>query len=280
MTEAESVRNLTRIFKNKDWFSKDEDDIVYDAFFELLQVLEPSERVLLLELTERYLWLSGSEYEKEIKDALNLIPADILGNAKKLFLFPIIKLTDVGKSKSGITLVYDIKSLSPKLTKLKHLKLQPLEKFEEFEQGYGTKDNELLFLVDDFIGTGETLNQCLAEIETRMKVDMQKVIIISISCQKETFERLKSQGVMIYSSNIISRGISDFNVEPNIEIKKELMKVIEKSIPGAKSVTLGYQESEATITLKRTPDNTFPIFWKKVRKNGNYLNAPFYRENN
>lgn len=280
MTEAESVRILTKIFKTKDWFSKDEDDLVYDAFFELLQVLKPSERVLLLELTERYLWLSGSEYDQGIKDALNLIPTDILENAKKLFLFPIIKLTDVGKPKSGITLVYDIKSLSPKLTKLKHLKLHTLEKFEEFEQGYGTKENELLLLVDDFIGTGETLHQCLTEIGVRMKIDMQKVVIISISCQSETFNKLKNQGLKIYSPNIIYRGISDFNAEPNIEIKKELMKMIEKSIPGAKSVTLGYQESEATVTLKRTPDNTFPIFWKKVRKNGNYLDAPFYRENN
>jgi len=280
MTEAESVRILTKIFKTKDWFSKDEDDSVYDAFFELLQVLSPAERALLLEITERYLWISGSEYDQRIKDALNLIPVSLVENVKTLFLFPIIKLTDVGKSKNGITLVYDIKAMSPKLTKFKHLKVQTVDKFEDFMNGNGTKENEILFLVDDFIGTGETLNQCLSEIGTRMKIDMGKVVIISISCQSETLNRLRSQGLMIYSPNIIYRGISDFNAEPDIELKKDLMKLIEKSIPGAKSVTLGYQESEAVITLKRTPDNTFPIFWKKVRKNGIYLKAPFYRENN
>lgn len=40
--------------------------------------------------------------------------------------------------------------------------------------------------------------------------------------------------------------------------------------------SLGFKESESLISLLRTPDNTFPIFWNNYKKNIN-LRPPFPR---
>ena len=56
------------------------------------------------------------------------------------------------------------------------------------------------------------------------------------------------------------------------------MLEIEKMIPGGSHYTLGYNQSEALITMVRTPDNTFPIFWKTYKKGSQKFDAPFSRE--
>jgi hypothetical protein len=55
-----------------------------------------------------------------------------------------------------------------------------------------------------------------------------------------------------------------------------IMTEIEKLIPG-NHFSFGYNQSEALITLMRTPDNTFPIFWKEHKKSGEFYDAPFSR---
>ncbi|PWV44627.1 hypothetical protein [Chitinophaga sp. S165] len=278
MKDTESIRALTKIFKEKEWFSKDSESLVYESFCDLLEVLAPDERKLLIELTHRYFWIAGNEYEKHITDVIKDIPDEILVGIKKLLLFPVIKPTDEGRAKSGTGLVYDIRAMMPKLTKMKNISPFIIDEFQSFSRSLDGNLNILLCLVDDFIGTGDTLDQCLEEIKKFAELKLDRTVIVSISCQKETYDKLRAEGVRIFSKYIIERGITDFNEQPFIEEKKALMRSIEKQIPGASSFSLGFQESEAIITLKRTPDNTFPIFWKKLRRNGKYFDAPFLRE--
>ncbi len=56
------------------------------------------------------------------------------------------------------------------------------------------------------------------------------------------------------------------------------MLKMEKRIPAASFFSLGYNRCEALITLARTPDNTFPIFWKKYKIGKQSFDAPFSRE--
>ncbi len=278
MDAATAIRELTRIFKSKDWFGKDDEDFVFDRFYELLVVLQPKERELMIELTDRYIWISGKEYDSEIKEVLNLVPSSVLVDINKLYLFPVINPYDEGKTKSGTSLVYDVRSVLNRLTK--YLTITPilLNTFNDFKIAPGDKHEELLCLVDDFIGSGDTLFECIGAIERQMKLDYKKFIIVTISCQKETYDKLIDQGIQIYCKYQIKKGISDFNYIPELDEKKMLMSDIEKNIPGAGLYSFGWQESEATITLKRTPDNTFPVFWKKIKRQGKLTGGPFLRD--
>lgn len=277
MDENKSIQKIAKIFKSKNWFIKDPDDYVFDSFCELMDILTPEERALVIELTDRYLWIPGKDYEDNIKEALTEVPNDLLAEADKMFLFPIVKPGDEGKMKSGISLAYDIKSMIPTLNRYRHLKPIAIDDFEGFKTEPGTKEKELLFLIDDFIGSGDTLFQCLDEIKKRMVLDVDKLVIVTISIQKEAYDILVGKGMRIHAKYYIERGISDFNDDTSSKEKKAIMKVMEKSIPGSGSYSLGWQESEATVTLKRTPDNTFPVFWKRIKRNGSLYNAPFPR---
>ena len=55
------------------------------------------------------------------------------------------------------------------------------------------------------------------------------------------------------------------------------MKKIENKIPKVSKYRMGYEKSEALISLMRTPNNTFPIFWKGIISKGIEIDAPFQR---
>lgn len=186
MDAATAIRELTRIFKNKDWFGKDDEDFAFDRFYELLVVLQ--ERELMIELTDRYIWISGKEYESEIKEVLNLVPNNLLADINKLYLFPVINPHDEGKAKSGTSVVYDVRAVLDRLTKYLTITPTLLNTFNDFKLVPGHKQEELLCLVDDFIGSGDTLFECIGAIERQMKLDYKKFIIVTISCQKETYD--------------------------------------------------------------------------------------------
>lgn len=277
MDVVPSITRLTKIFKVKRWFDKDYEEFAFDNFCKLLEVLNPEERLLVLELTERYLWITGGEYTENIGNAFNLIAPEYLAAVKTIYLFPISKPSDIDKIKSGVSLLYDVKSMSFKLSKYIGKQFKLLKSFEEMKQPFELKTDELLFLVDDYIGGGKTLNACMSEIFKNTNIKVGKVIIMSIGCQLRTYNTLQAAGNKIYCPHILPKGISDFD-EPSVADKKiALMKVIEQSIPGSDKFSLGWDSSEGTITLKRTPNNTFPVFWKNIKRNGKLLKAPFLR---
>lgn len=278
MKDTDSINALAKIFKRKNWFNIDDDDHIFDTFCDLLNILEPEERALLIELTANYYWIPGGDYPKDIKEVIKGVPQNTFEGIKDILLFPIVKPTDDKKTKSGHGLTYDIKAMMPMSSNLRHILPKILEEFSEFDAGPASKTNQLLLLVDDFIGSGDTLDQCLREIESRTKIYYERTLIICISCQLETYKSLTDKGINIYAKYLIKKGITDFNAGTAIDEKKKLMRTIEKSIPGSNSLSLGFMESEALITLKRTPDNTFPVFWMRTKRGGKYYNPPFLRE--
>jgi hypothetical protein len=53
------------------------------------------------------------------------------------------------------------------------------------------------------------------------------------------------------------------------------MKKIEEKLNVEKKYLFGYKRSEALISLIRTPNNTFPVFWKTYQHNNI---VPFSRD--
>jgi hypothetical protein len=55
------------------------------------------------------------------------------------------------------------------------------------------------------------------------------------------------------------------------------MSEIEEMLAISSKFKFGYKKSEALISLDRTPNNTFPLFWCKKKRDGESWCAPFYR---
>jgi len=276
MEAIEAILSINRIFKKNKWHEKDAQDLAMEGFCRLLDSLEPEQRILLLELTNNYQWISHDEYRDKFVQAMEAISEDQLTDVKKIHFFPIIKPEDENKVKSGEHLFYIIKSFKRLMTKYNHIQFEYLKTFDQL-QALKLESEERLFLVDDYIGSGDTFNHCLTEVAKNSSLSSSAIKVVCIAIQEDTQLNLVLEGYAVLKTIVLKKGITDYNERAVAEEKKTLMREIERNIPGSKPVSLGYNETEALITMARTPDNTFPIFWKKFRKEGKYFDAPFAR---
>lgn len=279
MDTVNAIQKLNKIFKSNKWTEKDVDDFVFDNFCYLLNNLDEKQRELIIELVERYHWISITDYPEKILSTLEKVETDKLKSIKTVYLFPIIKPEDEGSFKSGQFLIYQIKCFKKHLQSFKSIDFKYISKFAFFKDpSFSLKPNEVIFLIDDYIGSGETLFACLNDIQSNPNITNEKLNVVTIASQYEISETIKASGISFYADHISKRGITDFVDSELGREKIEIMLQIEKMIPGGQFFSLGYNQSEALITMARTPDNTFPIFWKTYRKGGTKYEAPFSRE--
>jgi len=276
MEAVEAIMEVNRIFKARNWFAKDTQELAFNGFCRLFMSLESHQRGLILDLTDNYHWISHGEYQDKIIEAMQAISTDQLLDVKKIYFFPIIKPDDENKIKSGDHLLYIIKAFKHLMTKYANVRFEFIKTFDLLHK-IQLDVNERLYLIDDYIGSGETFDFCMLEVAKNPTLISSFIKVVCIAIQEETQINLVMDGYAVLKTLVVKKGITDFNEASETILKKELMREIERHIPGSKSVSLGYNETEALITMARTPDNTFPVFWKKFKKEGKYFDAPFSR---
>ncbi|MBI3133975.1 MAG: hypothetical protein HYZ14_04795 [Bacteroidetes bacterium] len=277
METIEAIMKLNKIFKTNNWIEKDVDEFVFNNFCQLVNNLDARQRALVIELTEKYKWVSLADYNSRLLAAFDSVEDHKLEKLKTVYLFPIIKRSDEGKFKSGQFLIYLIKGLKRLLKRYDKITFSYLSRFDDLKK-LQLKTGEALFLIDDYIGSGETLRFCFSEIKSNPSISNTNRMIITLVSQREIFEKLTAEGFSIYSNIVAGKGISDYYTPPVLQEKITIMREIERMIPGASLFSFGYNQSEALVTMIRTPDNTFPVFWKTFKKGSKKFEAPFSRQ--
>lgn len=138
-------------------------------------------------------------------------------------------------------------------------------------------DNSNIILVDDFIGTGDTIekkmNYLISTIEKRSLKNMtiRIICLAAMEFSKEVLDNLK---VDYYSVHWLKKGIIELVEEGKREVAiqsmEELEKKLQKNYRGRKLPNFGYKRSEALYALEANniPNNVFPIFWWPFYKGG------------
>lgn len=153
-----------------------------------------------------------------------------------------------------------------------------VETFEAIEKY--KEEIECLILIDDYVGSGDTLLGCINLIEEK---GIKKEIIKSITLvvQKSGKEAIEKYGVDLYSAIIRNKAITDNYNKEDAEKKIQQMEGISKKLKVKnKSLYLGYKKSEGLVTMIKTPNNTFPFYWYEGKRDGKFMMAPFPRRNN
>lgn len=236
----------------------------------MLEGLNHEERNLVISLTEKFLWIQESDYAKYFLVAFDsFVKKYNFIRGKNIYFCPLLPEDDFDKSKSSVYLIYSIKSHLVALQK----------KYSNFSITYADspkyvdiniiKKNYTLCLIDDFIGTGETATKATKYfLDQEVKKDM--MAIVSLVGMNFGISDLIKQGYDTYTGVCCEKGIS-YNYD---KTQIEIMENIEKYIGVKDEYKFGYGSSEAIIRMKRTPNNTFPIFWLRNKKNPY---APFVR---
>lgn len=276
---AQYLIRISQIFKKNSWLierKEDAKDSLFNRFCErILEINENKKRDLVLELTERYLWVQEEQYIYYLIDAVKKMMQmkPEINEKTKIYVMPLVSPEDEGKTKSSSMLVYLFNSV-----KLRHDNVLSKYKFEIIDKNenlslYLENKDAILVLADDYVGTGETAEKCLLHI-LKMKVEINQIAIVSLVAQQMGLDYLSKYTVCVSASVIRQRGISDFYEDEKLHENIQLMREIEDKMSIREKYEFGYKKSEALVTMCRTPNNTFPIFWEE---SGNMKIAPFPR---
>lgn len=269
-----SIKDFVRIkdvFIRKNWPIEDYfDDGVFENFCNMLAGLTPDQCNLIISLTEKFLWIQEGAYIKHFSVAFDsFITSYDFSRGKRIYICPLLPEEDFGKSKSSVSLLYFVKAHLDAIQR----------KYSDFSITYADspnavnldiiKDSYTLCLIDDFIGTGETVERA-AKYFLEQDISKNMMAIVSLVSMKSGIFDLNNKGYSTYTDISCDKGISYTGDETKIE----LMKNIEKTIKVSDDYKFGYKSSEALVKMMRTPNNTFPIYWLRNKKN---KFAPFPR---
>lgn len=271
----DTILKLKKIFDDLNWDTQI--DPAFKRFSQTLEFLSAEQQELVLELTKKFLKIDIGKYIVHLKQALEKIDKNVLAGIDTVYVVPLIAKKDLGKSKSSTMVARFIvgRELSAKnILGVKNLVLIDRLSTEKMP----SDENWLFMLVDDFIGTGETATEAINEFLADFGVDKNKILVLSIVAQEIGLNKVLDLGVTVICSEVRKKGISDEIASPQKESYINIMSSIESILRVRKKFRLGYKASEALVTLDRTPNNTFPVYWLETNIQGKRFIAPFPRD--
>lgn len=272
--ESISATNFTRltvIFISKSWEIDDGDNnfSLFNRFCNALAVLSEDEQTLVLELTENFTKIDPTSYFEHLANVLKKFiqtNQTKLVEVKTIYIAPLLSPRDFGKSKSSTTVQYFFKTvinMYPEITNSLADKNIVFTDGLEVNEGLINKKENILLLVDDFIGSGGTAIEAVDYLKIEKNIEESKIFIIVIAILEIGERELICKNIPVYYIMKFVKGITDRYAPHLIPEKISLMESIESKIKVHKNERLGYNNSEALISLMRTPNNTFPVFWKE-----------------
>lgn len=297
---ASELFEAARIFQNKGWImdsSSPKKVSVWLKYLDRAEVIPKETRELYFDLTSRFDRIELSNVVKHLCHAYNKIDKRILNDAKKIYFIPLAqyelpwyKRYVINKNSFFSIIKNPRLNINPNIKssfficrlfqQFEYRVLDFSEKFI-FPSNYKRfvklfrKDKDILILVDDFIGTGDTASSVLKELFKKSIFNSENTILLSLISLNSGSQTLKSKfKVELYQNILKGKGISDFYQVEEVPEKINLMKKMESAINCSPKISLGYKESEALVFIcGKSPNNTFPVFWHETKA----LPAPFQR---
>ena len=276
---------LVSVFANNGWDLSTSDGAfryyktLFQKFYIFLYSLSSKEQDLILPLISIYHYCPAGRYDSlvwRMAEEINAIWGD---DFESLFILTLTKPEDAGHSKGASFIVSHMRDQA--LQEEYDLTRKPLFLYENqnlLKTKHNDRNNSLVVFVDDFIGSGETATETIQYYLNNIKKDSDKVIVFSFVAMQAALESIAAIGIEIIAFLQLPKGITESGLFEDIDSAKELMLRLEERLAIPAFFQLGYEQSEATATMMRTPDNTFPVFWYPEKGDGSKSLAPLPRK--
>ena len=284
---VETIGKLTNIFNFHRWEVSERG--AFNRFCEMLSLLSEDQQACILELTENFLKVDFDIYRYHIKGAISKIDRTVLEKYSRIFIMPLNVIEkeienqkppkdrkSIGHSSDVIAYAFSDSDIQDQKA-LSGIKISVIFTLEGLPKNFNA-DNSLLLLVDDFIGSGETVETCFSFLASVSNLDKSKIHVLVLVAQNTGIQRLQAQNVKVYYSVGRTKGITDNYAPPERDQFIKVMEEIEDFLQVKEKYQFGYNRTEALVKMIRTPNNTFPFYWLKDKtKTGIKYTAPFPR---
>ena len=256
---------LGEVFQKHHWpIDYDKQKSYFNKYVRMLESMSEDEQNMMLELTDNFLHIKQCEYFTILSEVVRRVIANN-PSVTQYFVLPALAKDDVERlDKSSIHMLYLFKGeeLEDAIDN-SDIHFQVVKDKNKLSSR-GIRDNEKILIVDDFIGSGKTIEE---SFEVHNIKDggfkIEDVIVLSLVVHEKGLAHLKDMGIhQIFYSILINRGISDKYMGEKRDKYVKLMNQIEARIPKLDEENrFGYCQCEALLHMHRVPNNTFPIYW-------------------
>lgn len=233
----------------------------FNSLCNTYRMLTDEQRILFLDLLKRFLFIPLSKYQEELAYATQKMLDNI--SHRNLLIYNGLSKKEMGNVKSNYLISYQFKASNLRsIVNWWPRNIRVINNIKELLNISDFNDTALV-LVDDFVGTGETIEKAFYDVSMRLKKYgkvIRKFVVLCIVAMHQAIDRLSRAGIEVYCSHEIYRGISDFYVGEDLRNAKRIMTDIEKKLKTKESFKFGYKQSEALVAMERCPNNTFAIF--------------------
>ena len=262
----QQYNNLRSLFETKEWPIEEDMDIsIFNRYYHTLRTLTEEQQDFLIELSYRFLHVTQASYIDYIVPPLKMLREKYV--EEYLYFIPARTEQNKGKCTSTLTVLYLLRGTTMR-TKLDLGVHSVVDDVEQLDECLPKKKPFKLVIVDDFIGSGQTIVDSLEYLNHSLQREIPptNIKVICLVAMQDGIRRLGDMGVEVFSMQICNRGISDYYTGDKLERALDIMKSIEDGIKKlGEEFRLGYHQSEALVCMERCPNNTFPIYWKQER---------------
>ena len=262
----QSLEMIRRLFQSKGWpFEGDFGEQYFNDYSQLLSRLNKEQQDTILALTEEFLWIPDSQYIRLVQNIFSKFIESLSEAEKNIIIAPLLPERDFGKAKSSVALLYLIKCHIPSLQNR-----YPNHHIVVFDYPPNVIaspiiETSVLCLVDDFIGSGETALSAIQYYE-EAGVSSACISVLSLVAMEQGIAAIEKNNHKVLAEIIRNKAISD-RTDGNRDEYARIMSSIEDHIKVHDEFRFGYAHSEALVKMARTPNNTFPIYWLRGKKN-------------
>ena len=273
--DVTTVTKINNLFISKNWKELDNKNEVFDRFCRTFELLNIEQRNLILELIDKYVWIHFNNYANYVTELFLKLGVKFYAKSTKVYILPLNFHDE--KYKSGNLIGCLIRSsIFNNNSNFNYVSFEVVDSLENLLEIY---DNiSPIIVIDDFIGTSESIKKTITTLLIKFSKFKEMIKVLAIVGMNHGIEVISKLGVEVIVSIKVCKGIGDCYKEPELAINYKIMDTIEKHIKNISFYRYGYKMSEALVTMSRTPDNTFPIFWKEIVKEKDIYLAPFQRE--
>jgi len=209
------------------------------------------ERSLVLKLLSDYLILK--DYTRPSLELLDQICSAL---NEPTIRFAPVKVHGASRIKSGDALVYEMDA-NQGMIEGKNLIFRDDPAQPEFWDNEDAK-----VVVDDFVGTGDQFLGMLADLKEK-GIEPNINMLATLVIQQSGKDKIEAAGIRVISLHVRPKALEKIALEQNVDIQEieEFYLTIESGTLCSPFESMGYMASQALVTMKKTPDNTLPIFW-------------------